>query len=171
MNTTTNHELSYFIDFELMPTLIHNGQGKMVDFLLKGAGAAFSSLYNKAWSTYASGKPFYTMDFLCRHIQKGHESMIYVTLPKTPKDFPMACTHMAVTYLEHNGKYSDVRVFHIERSSRGTTAIGEMQVGEMGVQAHLNYGSDEKSDEQNIEKIWSLAFFERVPHMPQPLIS
>lgn len=169
MNIAMNHELRYIVDFCVMPTLIHNGQCELIDFLLKGENAAFCALYNDAWSTYASGKPFYAMDFRCRHIRKGNDAMLYVPLPNAPKTAPMACTHMAVTYQERQGKYENVRLFHLERSNRGTTAIGEMQVGDMGVQAHLNYGSIEKNEEQNINRIWRFAFFDKIPRVPLPV--
>lgn len=159
-----NDELRYMIDFDLIPRIIRNGQGKVVEFLLKDTDEAFCAFYNNFYRQQGYGRPFKHTDFLYRHIKNGSEEMIFVTLPETAAGMPMVCTHMAVTYYNKHGKYSDVRVFHIEKGFLGTTAIGEMQIGKHGVQGHANYGDASDNDDDNIQKIRKLAFFRGIPY-------
>lgn len=158
-----NNDLRYYLDFIVMPTIIHNSQGKSVEFFLKGAGAAFASIYNKVYDENGCGKPFGWLDFLCRHIQDGENGMIYVTLPDTPKDASMICTHMAITYRITNNTIGAARVFNIEKSAFGSTAIGEMVIDGVGMHSHVNYGFAADTDDENIERIQHLSFFRRMP--------
>lgn len=69
----------------------------------------------------------------------------------------MVYTRIAITYVESDGKMTDIRMYHVERhverSAMGTTAIGRMKIEPSGYTAHKNYGNVEKSDEENIRKI------------------
>ncbi|MGN1007348.1 MAG: hypothetical protein ACI4PV_00235 [Butyricicoccus sp.] len=158
-----DNNMRYYVDFILMPTLVHNGQGKVVEFFLKGAGAAFASIYNKAYNEKGCGKPFGWLDFLCRHIQDGENGMLYVTLPDTPNDAFMICTHMAIAYRVKDGAISAARLFHIEKSAFGSTAIGEIVIDGVGAHSHVNYGTASDTDDENIESIQKLSFFRRLP--------
>lgn len=158
-----DNNMRYYVDFIVMPTLVHNGQGRVIEFLLKGAGAAFASMYNKAYSENGCGRPFGFLDFLCRHIQEGENGMLYVTMPDTPAGAPMSCTHMAITYRITNGIISCARVFHVEKSAFGSTAIGEINIDGSGLHSHVNYGVASETDDENIERIQKLSFFRRLP--------
>ncbi len=43
-------------------------------------------------------------------------------------------------------------------SALGTSAIGAMIVARQDVSAHSNFGKASQSDEENIQRIWQLAF-------------
>ncbi len=86
--------------------------------------------------------------------------MLFITLPATDGDSPMACTHVAITYSTSPVLYSDIHVYHVERSPYGTM-IGEMSFNSEGWPAsHANYGEACATDEENIDLIWGIAFGE-----------
>ena len=150
----------YGIDFVAMPTYCPAGQEDFVRQLLDDGDKALSNLYNDLWQQYTSshGRPFTRRDFSIQRIHAGQNHMLFITLPYSPYTQAMACTRIAITYVEDDGKMADIRMYHVERSAMGTTAIGRMKIDSSGCTAHVNYGDAEKSDDENIRKIWSLAF-------------
>lgn len=160
MNRMMDLRHRYELDFIKMPLLIHRAKQEVIDLILKGSYLAMASLYNNGWPG-GKTKRFTGDDFKCRHIQIGANTMIYITLPPTDYRSPMACTHLAITYQQSPGGYKNIRAFNIERSGRNTTAIGEMKFApDGGTLAHSNYGSASRSDDENIARIWEIAFGE-----------
>ncbi len=158
MNRIIDWEYRYEMDFIRIPLLIHRAKREVIDLILNGSYLAMTSLYNKGWPGGRTNR-FTPDDFKCRRIRDGAESMIYITLPATDVRARMASTHLAITYHDTPAGYADIRVFNVERSNRNTTAIGEMQFTTDGRrQSHTNYGEAAKSDDENIRRIWEIAF-------------
>ena len=151
-------EHRYEMDFIRMPLLIHRAKREVIDLIMNGSYLAMTSLYNKGWPGGRTNR-FTPDDFKCRRIQDGPEIMIYITLPATDARARMASTHMAITYYDPPAGYADFRVFNVERSNSNTTAIGEMQFTAEGrMQSHTKYGEAAQSDDENIRRIWGIAF-------------
>ena len=158
MTKIMDWEYRYEMDFIRMPLLIHRAKREVIDLILNGSYLAMTSLYNKGWPGGRTNR-FTPDDFKCRRIQDGPEIMIYITLPATDARTRMASTHMAITYYDTPAGYADIRVFNVERSNSNTTAIGEMQFTSEGRRkSHTNYGEAGDNDDENIRRIWGIAF-------------
>ena len=167
MNATMNRlidiEYRYALDFVLFPLLVHRARREVIDLITGGSYLAMCSLYNKGWPGGKTNR-FAPEDFKCRRIKYGKDTMLYITLPETDSRSPMASTHVVITYSDNLFSYNDIRVFNVERSINDTTAIGEMKFTPEGeLQAHVNYGEASEDDDENINRIWKLAF-----HVPCP---
>ena len=158
MNRMLDSMYRYELDFIKIPLLIYRAKQEVIDLILNGSYLALASLYNTGWPG-GKTKRFTGDDFKCRRIQVGTKTMIYITLPPTDIRAPMACTHLAITFRQSPSGYKNIRAFNIERGGRDTTAIGEMKFSPDGERlAHCNYGSASKSDDENIGRIWEIAF-------------
>ena len=158
-NVSNELAYRYQMDFVLFPNMVLRARRRVIELITLGSYNAMCALYNTGWPGGKTSR-FSPEEFKCRLIQRDGGCMLYITLPVTEGDSPMACTHVAITYSTSPVLYSDIHVYHVERSPYGTM-IGEMTFNPEGwPAAHANYGEAGATDEENIDLIWEIAFGE-----------